>query len=1233
MSNDIMQEKKSTLPEGFAKWAKKYFGKKAEEEVTLDLGSLFDNEYLRIRESLRTQLKNAEKLPEFATQYAARLKKIDDDQNIKDLQAIVKELRELVAERREKVAAKIEKLHGDALFEQLDLKRDPNEARETVNAFLKTWDIAEAERECNLFEQQLKRAKSMNPGDLKSLEKRHEEAGLQNAQYARNTQQAKAIATRLIGPDGKIILQADRVDVFEEMGFVHTDDLPMLMHEIQTGDHKDLPQSEHALAMLSKLKNDKGLRDQLEAMVKPPDQTSVAAQLIRDTLGLEPGTEVTDVHTRQAALSGLLYQTRQGDVGSCFATAIACSTQRNEPKTFLKDMSDLFATGELTRTTIDGTAGRKTIKIKLNKDAVKGTLEKKTGVSRKDSNLHLAPDMVGAMNALKIAPDEQKKALEAAAREIRAEKALDEALGSASIPDAYFGVGNEREKVRKDVIDALRKDSTLTIKQALKDVFAARNMTLTTGTGTAATRAGGLRKSAALAKCNPYDADGTDQLKPEELIEKMVKMRLPENEQKAAIKASRDAFLAQQDNLLLRAYEYTIATATDQIDEVSSTKYLLNWGASQQGGDFLSNEINNNGSWNGASKSAMQGFKTQLLAEFDKVLKNKTESRYNPSVKKRTDVTASDGHSSSGGFSMYYKDKEITSESEYKTMMEELLREAQNTVVPTQHPWVQARAPALVDKLIAEYGKATFQEKIVDKLVNVVSSDRNNLVKPWANATGGEPRNILQVTRNLDAPPQETKSPSGTDNAEKLGKFIAKTMKDMKVDKQLAAGSGVENSSITVSTKGLHAFNLLPGSPKLLAILKEFDDPNEGLDKYKENEKKKQTTRSHGEVPLTDPPTGQVKSMIDAALLIFEKTDHAKIIKAISEDLKKMKQDKIAIAHADAKIAKQVKYWLQTIYPTLTSAEVDDWCKKSKTKTAAQISQAIVSEMEFEPLLEMCLERLKVPEDKAKLIREELTKTLKGKRSMERSELTKAIQAELLKQQAGGDLGKIEAAMKEPPGIVFADYNWGAGDHRILGSMVVNPVTGEFELWQMNEDGSEAGPMDQDKWIKDTEWQVFSDTKQFGGIVGNPAVEKKRGEQQEKLEQCLKAGVGDVRWMNTMLETADERIAQGKFDLADVTLTKLEGLTKEALKLAANIKQVDTELAAFVVELKKTNTPALKSAVKQVESLIADVKYASSPADVDKLLERQKKLCAILKDGTPAIGIAVDVAQILKQTA
>lgn len=1233
MSNDIMQDKKSALPEGFAKWAKKYFGKKADEEVTLDLASLFDNEYMRVRESLGKQLKNAEKLPEFATQFADRLKKADDAENLKELQSLVKEIRELVAVRREEVAAKIEKLHGDAIFAQLDLKRDPNEARETVNAFLKTWDIAEAERECNLFEQQLKRAKSMNPGDLKSVEERHKEAGLQNAQYARNTQQAKAIATRLIGTDGKIILKSDQKDVFAEMGFLHTDDLPMLMHEIQTGDHKDLPQSEHALAMLTKLKNDKGLRDQLEAMVKPPDQTSVAAQLIRDTLGLEPGTEVTDVHTRQAALSGLLYQTRQGDVGSCFATAIACSTQRNEPKVFLKDMADLFATGELTRSTIDGTGPRKTIKIKLNKDAVKGNLEKKTDVSRKDSNLHLAPDMVGAMNALKIAPDEQKKALEAAARELRAEKALDEALDKTSIPDAYFVAPNEREKVRKDVIDALRKDSTLTIKQALQDVFTARGMTLTTGTDSAAKRTGGLRKQGALAKCNAYDADGTDKFKPEELIEKMAKMRLPETEQKAAIKNARDGFLAQQDNLLLRAYEYTIATASDQIDEVSSTKFLLNWGASEQGADFLSNQISGNSKWSSSSKSALQGFKTNLLAELDKKLKEKTESRYNPSVKTRKDTKAADGHSSSGGFSMYYKDAEITTDAEYKKMMEELLTEASSGLIPSLSSKLQPRARDLVNKLAAEYGKAAFLEKIVDKLVNDISKDRNDLVKPWANATGGEPKKILQVTRNLDAPPQEMQSPSGTDNAEKLGKFIVDTMKTMKVDKQLAADSGTENSSITVNTLGLHTFNLTPGSPKLLAILKGFDDPKEGLDKYKENEKKKQTTRSNGEIALTDPPTGQLKTMIDTAASIFGAPHPAKVVSALTDDFKKLKQDKIAIAHADARIAKVVKQSLQTIYPTMTTAEVDKWCKESKTRTAKQISQAIVSEMEFEPLMEMCLERLKVPEDKAKPIREELTKKLKGKRSMERSELTKAIQDELIKQKAGGDLGKIEAAMKEPPGIVFADFNWGAGDHRTIGSLVVNPVSGEFELWEMNEDGSNAKPMDQKEWIADTEWQVYSDPKQFGGLVGNPAVEKKRGEQQEKLDQCVKDGVGDVLWMNTVLETADTRMAEGKFDLADAALTKLEGLTKAALKLSANIKQVGTELAAFILELKKTNTPALKAAVKQVESLASDVKYISLPADVDKLLERQKKLCDLLKDGTPAIGVAVDVAAILKQTA
>ena len=69
----------------------------------------------------------------------------------------------------------------------------------------------------------------------------------------------------------------------------------------------------------------------------------------------------------------------------------------------------------------------------------------------------------------------------------------------------------------------------------------------------------------------------------------------------------------------------------------------------------------------------------------------------------------------------------------------------------------------------------------------------------------------------------------------------------------------------------------------------------------------------------------------------------------------------------------------------------------------------------------------------------------------------------------------------KPPGMVFADSNWGGGDHSRMFALVTNPMTGQTEMWEMNEDGSDPSVMDQDAWVR-TNWRIPKDPASFGGI-------------------------------------------------------------------------------------------------------------------------------------------------------
>jgi hypothetical protein len=78
----------------------------------------------------------------------------------------------------------------------------------------------------------------------------------------------------------------------------------------------------------------------------------------------------------------------------------------------------------------------------------------------------------------------------------------------------------------------------------------------------------------------------------------------------------------------------------------------------------------------------------------------------------------------------------------------------------------------------------------------------------------------------------------------------------------------------------------------------------------------------------------------------------------------------------------------------------------------------------------------------------------------------------------------VQQALKKqlkPKGIMFADSNWGGGDHKTMFSMVVNPISGDMEFWRMNEDGTDACKMDQDTWATGR-WNVDSSPEMHGGV-------------------------------------------------------------------------------------------------------------------------------------------------------
>ena len=110
----------------------------------------------------------------------------------------------------------------------------------------------------------------------------------------------------------------------------------------------DAKRRERIATVIRQLRSSKELRNQINRLTRPSGHR-LLDQIIRDTLQLKYDVPVTDAHARQAALSALFCYLRQ-NVGSCFATAPAIIIQTEHPEQFLRDLDELFSTGRLRRT-------------------------------------------------------------------------------------------------------------------------------------------------------------------------------------------------------------------------------------------------------------------------------------------------------------------------------------------------------------------------------------------------------------------------------------------------------------------------------------------------------------------------------------------------------------------------------------------------------------------------------------------------------------------------------------------------------------------------------------------------------------------------------------------------------------------------------------------------------------------------------------------------------------------
>lgn len=224
------------------------------------------------------------------------------------------------------------------------------------------------------------------------LTSRLEVTGIQESCTVRNTLRTRQLATFLIDETGE--LSVERLAQVEAL-------LSQQLYPLGPDRQHDALRQEHILSVIKLLRGQPQLRQQLTHLTKP-DNHRLIDQVLRDTLQIPADTAVTNAHARQSALAAWLCYLRQ-NVGSCFATAPAIIVQTEQPHQFLSDIGELFNTGRLKRT-FSGTE----YSAPVSSTWGAGDLRRRFGIWREidnpSNNIWVSPGVIAGLRASDLIP-------------------------------------------------------------------------------------------------------------------------------------------------------------------------------------------------------------------------------------------------------------------------------------------------------------------------------------------------------------------------------------------------------------------------------------------------------------------------------------------------------------------------------------------------------------------------------------------------------------------------------------------------------------------------------------------------------------------------------------------------------------------------------------------------------------------------------------------------------------
>ena len=558
-------------------------------------------------------------------------------------------------------------------------------------------------------------------------------------------------------------------------------------------------------------------------------------------------------------------------------------------------------------------------------------------------------------------------------------------------------------------------------------------------------------------------------------------------------KSAEDAYLGSNDNRLLRSWEYMVAGMAEQ-GVAKRHDSSVKAGPSKALGDALgqestkaktrklelekqpvgsrSKQVNDEVAALGKSDEIA----TKLSGAFKTLFDERISLEYDASIVHAS--TSGDGNSGRGGFTLLDKTlpdqpTQIKDQKSFGQVVAGLLLDAWvQEYGDDPNPEMQKLARKMAEEVAAKAGTDAFrdasnQAQLEDYTRRGLDATPTSVPNPWTVARGNFSENLLPVYFEQDPPTINRIKPA---NSTELGAFVVNQAKRLWPSVQDQANAEPDDAGVPMGG-GPHAFIMRPGTKSMKAACQGGKTGAEVV----QGEVDKATAQ--GDTPLT-------------AELLEDIVGDMNLGKNTATVLNLLRQ-----AMTGGKLVRDLPAMITGILKAPKAATVDALHGAASLAAAKQVTLPAKGRDAMQDQMLAALDHLPLTDEQKTAVRRSVIGEMDDMVSGLSSTDLPNLQADMagLSSVLGGaltgagvtgiDKKAIRAAIrgKEPPGLVFADTNWGDSDHRIMFTMLASPMGGPVKLYQVNHDGTGLSAMKEADWVDGKAWNMPDSVASCGG--------------------------------------------------------------------------------------------------------------------------------------------------------